>query len=889
VLDVSDRPALPARGRDDVAVAGGPAVVHRLPFAAALAVLALAAAGPARALSQLPYVPSTAQHPALLMGHESVATADGALGTVFNPALVGLRYPSELLLGLTADEFGRDLRYDALWAGRGLGLRYTRWPGAARVAGATIAAGSRGFRLGWSAEQLRSDRLGSVGNDHRLGLSSRPHPAISFGATIDHLFEPRVWDRDTERQYVIGVAVRPLAMPRPSAIARANPRRSNAVVDESRFTVWTDAVTSENRISRLGKGDALGQFDWRFGIEMELVRGLSTRYAYETGTRLGSFSVVLRLPRLSMGGKLTGAPVDAGVQTGRAAGLSDYLPAPQLYRDAFATAPRTWPTYTLSLHSGEEPTVLVPPSSRRVGVVRVGGPLGDDDVSGFSLLYGSESSVAVKPLHERLERALDDPLTRGVLIELGGASNGAALEELRPRITRLRAAGKPVVAYLETGGGRGDLLLASACDRVFASEEAMFWQLGLRAERRYYRKFLEDWGVRIDRSSIGAYKSAYRTWSADSTPPADRESIEQLLDQLHDAFLDTVSAARGMDRERLATLLDGRQWPSEDLAAAGLIDSVGYREQALAELGRLAGLGARPRSARLAAIRAAERQWNVARGIAVVYASGGIELGESGNDLLNGPTLGAATLARQIEQAFRRRDVRAVVLRIESPGGSVLGSNLIHHALERMKRETKKRLVVSMGSVAASGGYFIALPGDRIFADRMTRTGSIGVVFVHPSLEGWYAKHGVKQEDFERGEFMRGGSFARDWDAAMQASADSAIARSYDRFVDRVAASRKLPRERVLESAQGRVWLGEDARERGLVDEIGGLEAATAWAREAAGIDAGTRLEPAEYRRPRPGLLQRLAGSWIRSVLERDARLSLTPDVRFEAGDDVGF
>lgn len=823
---------------------------------------ALAAAAPAPAQTAYP-----------LQGHESVATADGALGTVFNPALVGLRYPSELLLGATFDEFGEGARYDALAALGGLGLRYTRWPGAAQIAGLSLAGGGPGLRLGWTSEWLGPDLEGAAYDDHRLGVLSRPAPWMSFGATVDHLFQPRVAERTRGRVYTGGLALRPLALPL---------RRGVAHTVGTRLALHADASLPEAEPRSLP--------EWRVGFDMELVQGISLRYSYETAPKLGHFGIAFRLPRLGITAKATGEPATgSAVVAPSAAGLGPYLPSGRALSQAYGTLPNTWASYTLSTHAGEDLTRLIPPTSRRIGVMRIGGPLGDDDVSGFSLLYGSESSVSVRPLHQRLERALEDPLTRGVLLELGGAGNSAALEELRPRIAKLRAAGKPVVAYLEAGGGRGDLLLASACDRVIAGEEAMFWQLGLRAERRYYRKLLEDFGLRIDRSSIGAYKSAYRTWSADSTPPADREVIEHVLDSAQEEFVATVSAARRMDRARLATILDGRQWPAEDLVKAGLIDSVGYRDQALATLGQLTGLGRRPRSVRLAAVRPVERRWAVSRGIAIVYASGGIEMGESGNGLLSGPTLGAGTLARQIEQAFRRPDVRAVVLRIESPGGSVLGSNLIHHALERMKRETRKPLVVSMGSVAASGGYYIALPGDRIFADRMTRTGSIGVVFVHPSLEGWYAKHGVRQENFERGAFMRGGSFARDWDAASQASADSGVARSYNLFVDKVASSRGLARERVLEAAQGRVWLGEDARVRGLVDEIGGLEAALAWARETAGLPAGERVEPVEFRRPRPGLLQRLAGSWLGAVLEREARWSLEPSVRFEAGDELEF
>jgi protease-4 len=263
----------------------------------------------------------------------------------------------------------------------------------------------------------------------------------------------------------------------------------------------------------------------------------------------------------------------------------------------------------------------------------------------------------------------------------------------------------------------------------------------------------------------------------------------------------------------------------------------------------------------------------VPTGIAIVYASGAIASGRSGNDLLFGPTLGAATLAQQLERAFHRPDVKAVVLRIESPGGETVASNLMYHDALRLKRETRKPLVVSMGGVAASGGYYLAMPGDRIFADRFTRTGSIGVITLKPSFEGWYARHGVRQEEFERGRYMRGVSAARDWDAEMQAAADSAIARSYEVFLSKVMSGRSLTRDEADAVAQGRVWMGDDAVARRLVDEIGGLDQAVAEARRRARIPAGATLEPAEYRRSQPSFVQRLVGSFVAEALERGARL----------------
>ena len=604
------------------------------------------------------------------------------------------------------------------------------------------------------------------------------------------------------------------------------------------------------------EGAESGQARVRFGGELEIVSGVSLRGAVED---------------------------HGGVQVGFAllGTRSGYQARAAYDRDGR----RQSATHALSFHRGEDRSVLAGPRERRIAEVRVGGALGDESLAGVSL-FGGDGTRAVQPIHHQLERALEDPLTRGVLLDLRGVSTMAQIEELRPRIARLRAAGKPVVAFMEYGGGRGDLYLAGACDRIVTTEEASFAALGLRAERRYYRRLLADWGVRFDRSSFGPYKSAYRNFSADSTPAADREAIEHLLDVQQELFVAALCGDRAMDRTRLLPLLDGRWWPPAELRKAGLVDSIGYREDALALLGRLCGLGEKPRHVELNRTPESRRAWMVPARIAVVYASGGIETGRSGSDLLNGPFMGSETIIRQLEHAFRDRDVRAVVLRVESPGGSGLASNLIHHAAARLKRETRKPFIVSMGSTAASGGYYISLHGDRVFADRFTRTGSIGVLFVKPSLEAWYDRHRVRQDEFERGPFMGGWSSGRDWDAAFQASADSAIRRLYRSFVTRVAEGRKLPWSDVDAVAQGRVWMGEDALERKLVDEIGGLEEAIAEARRRAGVPAAEKIRVAEYRRPRPGFLQRLIGAELVEMWDRSLRLPEPGTVYYRA--DVG-
>ncbi len=806
---------------------------RRLAFAAALA---LALAHGRIAAAQVPGLscgePPPERAPSF-EGWDARAGWDGASGFEINPALAGLRYPHDLSVAYT-DFDGDANAWRAALNAHGLAFGAAHVRDGPTSAGAGLAFGAPRFRAGWALRWTSAAGGGERTADLRIGVLSRPAAWASFGATAEHLTQPRLLGIRAAREYGAGVALRPLALV-PSRAHDLGPR----------FTVSADAVLEERANLDAARS--------RFGAELELIPGLALRGSVDRdGWNLGFACFG---PRSSA--RWHAAFTPDGV-------LANH-------------------TYGVSIHDAEDRTAFASRAERRVATLRLGGHLADETIADNSWLGGG-STVSVAPVRRGLERALEDPLTRGVLLELGYVTNMAQIEELKPYVARLRAAGKPVVAYIEYGGGRGALDLAAGCDRSFASGDAWFSGLGLRSERRYYRGLLDSLGVKLERSSIGEYKSAYRNYSVDSTNAYDRESLEQQLDRIQELFVTSFLASRPIPRENLLAAIDGRAWGAAGLVNLGVLDSLGYREDALAALGRLCGLGAKPRTAPLRALAPAAREWARPTGLAIVYASGAIDVGRSGGDLLNGPYMGSETVTRQLEAAFRRRDVKAVVLRVESPGGSTNASDLIHHATARLQRETKKPLVVSMGGVAASGGYYIACGAKRIFADRATRTGSIGVVFVKPSFEGWYRKRGVRQDVFERGAWMGGESYNADWTPAMQAIADSAIARTYERFLARVAAGRGLTHDAADAVARGRVWMGDDAKAKGLVDAIGGLDEAIAEARSLARIPAGLKLAPAEYRRPRGSLLERVIGTAIRDAVDRafGAREFAGPEYRAE-------
>jgi protease-4 len=803
--------------------------LSRVP-AGLLVLLAAAGFPPAHADPTKPFV---------LYGDESVASTDDARAFFVNPAGLGWRYPSEFLFAYADRQQGAGRTTGAAtWRRVAFGL--THQAGVDETYGLGFSLGDRRASLGWVTNR-RDDLAGSRERDYdsSVGWLSRPSPWLSTGATVAHLFQPDIRGNRVRRDYTLALGFRPAALD-----------ASRAYDAGFRWTLTADAAKEE--------GAAWDQTRLKFGTTIEPVNGFVIALSFDSQR---AYQMGFTFRGLNAAAHATGQVADV-----------HHSPDPE----------RNYGIYAFSAHEGEDRPLIAPDRAKRVAVVRVQAALTDEDLpSGLTGGGGTPSA----PIHRQLERALEDPLTRGVFLELGGAGGMAQLEELRPRIAKLEQAGKPVVAYMAYGGTRGDLYLSSAAARVYVSPAAEFMGLGLRSERRYYRKALERFGIRFDRASIGEFKSAYRNYSVDSTPPADTVVLQRMLTQRQALFVNTLSTGRAVAPEKFAHILDGRPYTPAALMHAGLVDSVLWREEALADLGRLTGLGKKPRTVDLGKVEQARVAWQVPARIAVVYASGPIVNGRSAREALDGGVMGDATIVAQLEQACRAPGVRAVVLRIESPGGSAAASYMMDHAVERLRQETGKPIVVSMGSVAASGGYFMALHADKIYADKYTVTGSIGVVFVKPSLEGAYAKLGVRQDDFERGEYMRGLSYARDWRAREQQAADSSIRRTYRTFVDRVRDGRKLEPVEANAYAQGRAWMGEDAAERKLIDGIGGLEAAIGEARRLGGVPADEKITLLEFRRPLGSWFERLTSNLVRAQVDGMLRMPDTDVVQARADD----
>jgi protease-4 len=465
-----------------------------------------------------------------------------------------------------------------------------------------------------------------------------------------------------------------------------------------------------------------------------------------------------------------------------------------------------------------------------------------------------------------LGEAAQDPQVQGLVAKIGGTSLRLAdAQELAAAVQGLRARGKRTWAWAESfgefGPGTAGYLLATAFDEIWLQPSGDLGLTGVAIESVFLRGALDKLGVEPQLGQRHEYKNAADVFLRSEYTPAHHEAYERLAVSSFDAVVGAVAAARGLAPDVVRELADRAPLPAADALAAGLVDRLGYRHEVYAAA-RAGAVGPGDRQpdqepegeARLRYVTAysrhrapheAIRERVAQRGqqvVALVHAVGEIRLGRSGRGL-RGPALGSDTLTAALRAAGRDDGVGAVVLRVDSPGGSYVASDAVWAAVREV-RAAGTPVVVSMGAVAASGGYFVAAPADAVLALPSTLTGSIGVLGGKPVVADLLTRLGIGTGAVTAGRnarmFSTRARFSDEqWDR-VQASLD----RIYDDFVGKVAAGRGMTREAVHEIARGRVWTGADALERGLVDELGGLERAADVARERAGLPAEAPLRP---------------------------------------------
>jgi protease-4 len=461
-----------------------------------------------------------------------------------------------------------------------------------------------------------------------------------------------------------------------------------------------------------------------------------------------------------------------------------------------------------------------------------------------------------RALLKSIEAARDDPTVPALALRIDDLPLGAGrIEELRALILSVKAR-KPVLAYL-VGGGMREYYLASAASLIAAPPFASLLPGGLSTTTPFLKEGLGKLGVTFDVVAVGRYKSAGDPLVRREMGEAQREATESILDDIYARVVKAVASARSLGEGRVRELVNRGAFSAEEARAAGLIDAVAWPDEIGAALSRAAGRDVRVAESWSPPRRRAAQRWGPRPAVALIRLEGAIATGPSRGGPLSLDIAGSDTIVELLGQAARDPDVKAVILRVESGGGSALASDLIGRRVLELRREGKP-VVASMGDIAASGGYMASACADAIVAEPSTLTGSIGVLLVKPDFSGLLKKIGVNVATIKRGEHADLTTVTRRWTAEERALVARQVAGAYDEFIARVAGCRRMTKEAVERVAGGRVWTGAQAKERGLVDQLGTLEDALRLAKERAGFqpDAEVELRPFE---PEQTLLARLA------------------------------
>ena len=468
----------------------------------------------------------------------------------------------------------------------------------------------------------------------------------------------------------------------------------------------------------------------------------------------------------------------------------------------------------------------------------------DERAALFARLLGDTSStLQLRAATTALREAAQDKrisalYLHGNLIASGYSSGYGALKELRDAIHDFQKSGKPVIAYIGDADNR-DYYVMSAADQILLNPFGMLAFRGLVAGGMFFKGAGDKYGVEFTAIRRGKYKSAVEPFTRENLSPENREQLQTLANSIWGEMLNAVAVSRQMPPLQLQALVDKEGLVEAPMAKSkGLVTEVAYEADALDKLRKLTGTTALDKPfpqvslARYApgALAAAAKKQRGKDKIAVVYAEGVIMDGEGEPDTQGVvPGEGFARMLRKVRQ---RKDVKAVVLRVNSPGGSVTASEAIADELRRFKSD--RPVIVSMGTVAASGGYAISMPGRRILAEPSTITGSIGVFGLLVNLQKLANDHGITFDAVQTGALANIGTLSRPMTPEERAVIQNLVDHDYGEFVRDVARSRNLTTNRVDELAQGRVWSGADAVKLGLVDDLGGLEQAiTVAARDA--------------------------------------------------------
>ncbi|MCD6380639.1 signal peptide peptidase SppA, partial [bacterium] len=723
-----------------------------------------------------------------------ISETDDASALFVNPAGLGVRENGSTILR-GSYEFDRLNEFTLGFSGPKIGLGYTRIDnGFYKSYTYHLGFGGKifpGFYVGssylWHHSNLELNKSPFAMD---IGFIARPHRYISIGGVWNNTNRSRFNSSRLEDTFTGGISFRPLT---------------------DRITISGQAMVAE------GSGPC-----WQFGGSFDLLPGLEVFGSYIKNLSLENYE---NYEEFSAGIALTFGSVTTREMTrSRVNGNLDYS------RYSFA----------IENAMAYRKDALV--QKHRFSEITIGGNY-EDEGGKFQLMGNGNNNL--HSILGRLESVRMDKDTDGLLLKIKGLSGGfigpvsANLYEIRQAIEKISNSGKPVVAYLMNATA-SELYLASAADKIVVPNQTTIGMIGVSVEINRLKRMFEKLGIEWDHTTAGDYKSTFHMMYTDTSTSVQKEELQGLVNEVYTLLVDAIAEGRGIDPDKMRELADGQLFTSKEAVENNLVDAVGWEKTAKTELGKLAELSKPEKLKTVPSVKRKywNKRWSPPPAIAVVGAYGSIAPGKSKLSPLNGGrTMGSESVVKSLKKASKYSGVKAIVFRVDSGGGSALASDEILNEIKRIQREEKIPVIVSMSNLAGSGGYWISMYADKIFADPFTITGSIGVVLMKPVLKQLYEKIGITHEIFKSGKHADAMSTARHFTDEEQKIINKFIDKTYDEFVSEVATGRKIKKEKVYKLAGGRLYFGTQALDINLIDKLGGLKDAIEYAAENAGIE----------------------------------------------------
>jgi protease-4 len=740
-------------------------------------------------LLSLIFVTSGLYAQGLVLPSTSDAVTDNVLSTVSNPAWLGYRHGGEMLFAFpyTDSTSSEDL---------GVLLKFGSFGFAGEFADNeaqnfnkyTIAHGSKlgsGFYFGTSFSWYRVvDWEGSW----NFGLGYRPLPFLSAGLVARDINQPNRNGVELEPSYSLALALRPFG---------------------DRWTVSGDVLFTKDATHNYGD-----ELDPLIRIEGLPWDGIRLVGEYRIDSEAYGIGLSLALDNMTLGHF---SNIDDAGDHANSVGYFHFT-------------------------SGKHKSVLLKKTNQIVEM-KIGGEV-HEARPGFC--FFCPRGKTLQQIRQEIIHYADDPNVEGLLIRFENPRIGfAQAQQIRRTLEEFKLTGKRLIAYCDDYS-QVEYFIATVCDEINVLPVGMVDLKGLAAVMGYWKGTLDKLGIGVQFVSVRDYKTAANMLLYEDATEAEAEMINWLLDDLYDKICTKIAEGRGWNLDEVKQKIDSGAYYSANALEAGLVDSLVYYDQITKRL--------RDRNYNLIPEKTYWRfpeyreNWPDTRipKVAVIYCEGSIFSGESQRDMFGGAqTMGSETIAKLIRGAREDKTIDAIIMRINSPGGSALASEAIYREVRNTvtDEENRKPIIVSMGNVAGSGGYHIACAADTIIAEESTITGSIGVLAGKFNLEGLHKKIYYNTHTFKRGEHADVWRANRPFNEEELAMLQDAVDQVYDDFVAKVAMSRPLTEEEVNTIGEGRVWTGSQAAENGLVDLIGGMDVAFEIVRAKLGVPAGSALQ----------------------------------------------